>query len=110
MTEEWRPVEGFSYEVSSRGRVRRAETGRVVKSQFIKARTDLYERVELWRHNHRHIRYVHRLVAQAFIPNPERKPEVNHLDENTLNNAVSNLEWSTRSENEAHKRFMRATA
>lgn len=48
-------------------------------------------------------RRVHRLVAQVFIPNPENKPQVNHLDFNKQNNAVSNLVWSTSKEDAEHK-------
>lgn len=45
---------------------------------------------------------VHQLLAEAFIPNPENKPEINHIDSNRSNNALSNLEWVTHSENMKH--------
>jgi hypothetical protein len=117
MREEWRPVRlgilalESNYEVSSLGRVRNRKTGRVLSSHFITNRSgDLYEKVDLYLAGIRHKRFVHRLVAEQFIPNPENKPEVNHPDGNTLNNGKDNVEWATREENEAHKRFMRATA
>ena len=46
--------------------------------------------------------YIHRIIAQMFIPNPDHKPEVNHKDGNKANNTISNLEWSTKSENHLH--------
>ena len=48
-------------------------------------------------------RKIHRLVAQAFIPNPDKKPQINHIDGNKQNNCIDNLEWVTNSENQTHK-------
>jgi hypothetical protein len=60
---------------------------------------DGYLATDLYVNGVRHKKRVHRLVAEAFIPNPENKPEVNHRDGNKMNNEVANLEWVTKSEN-----------
>jgi hypothetical protein len=61
-----------------------------------------YLQVSLWKNNRGKNFYVHRLVAEAFIPNPNNLPMVNHKDGNKLNNHVSNLEWVVSSENAQH--------
>ena len=61
-----------------------------------------YKQVFVCVKNKRHMRYVHRLVAECYIPNPNSLPEVNHLDGNKANNSVDNLEWCTRRDNAIH--------
>lgn len=61
-----------------------------------------YFQVALWKDNKGKLYSIHRLLAQAFIPNPLNKPQVNHIDGNKLNNSLSNLEWVTVSENSVH--------
>jgi len=61
-----------------------------------------YLKVCLSDNNRRRWVYVHRLVAECFIPNVHSKPEINHIDGSKLNNSASNLEWVTRSENNIH--------
>ena len=100
----WKSVRGYEglYEVSNLGRVRslkRATTSGVVLKQAMKRG---YMHVCLSKENRPSTKSVHRLVAEAFIANPMDKPVVNHLDGDKTNNAVSNLEWATYSENELH--------
>lgn len=61
-----------------------------------------YKQVQIMRNNKRYTKYVHRLVAECFIDNPNNLPEVNHKDGNKANNAVDNLEWCNRSQNQRH--------
>lgn len=83
------------YEVSPDGHIRNKTTKRVLR-EFVGK--DGYLRTQL----HRKTTLIHRIVATAFIPNPNNLPEVNHKDGNKQNNSVSNLEWVTRSENQTH--------
>lgn len=72
------------------------------KKQMKPYEGDRYQKCVLKINGKPTMKYIHRLVAEAFIPNPDNKPEVNHKDGNKLNNNVSNLEWVTLSENRLH--------
>lgn len=101
MEEIWKDIEGYEgvYQVSNLGRVKRFETGRILKG--VKNEYG-YLLANLSKNNIRSTKRIHRLVAEAFIPNPQNKPEVNHIDENKLNNDITNLEWVTSKENLNH--------
>lgn len=97
--EEWKDVgDNYEYEVSNTGRVRRKG------SSIDKASRDRkgYPVVNLYRDGNGSTKSIHRLVAQAFVPNPDNKPDVNHKDGDKHNNSVDNLEWVTKSENMKH--------
>lgn len=97
--EIWKPVSGFEglYEVSNIGRVRSlTRYKKVIKPHIINTG---YYQYQLWHKGKYRVAFAHRLVAQAFVPNPDNKPYVNHKDENKLNNSFDNLEWVTHVEN-----------
>lgn len=118
-TEYWKEIPNFErYQVSTKGKVKRkafwspqknawgGKTTRFWPECPIKptpGRTG-YLRVFLTDNSHRsHTCYVHRLVAETFIPNPKTRPQVNHKDGDKSNNEISNLEWVTPSENQIHR-------
>ena len=94
MDEIWKPVVGYEglYEVSNFGRVRSLRRNKILK---LKNEVDGYIRVTLCNGGTEKLYQVHRLVAQAFIPNPDNLPQINHKDEVKSNNIVTNLEWCT---------------
>lgn len=102
--EQWKPVIGYEgrYEVSNLGQIR-SLPGHHVRARILRqAWRGRFLAVDLSQDGYRKSYSVSRIVATAFIPNPENKPQVNHKDANRENNAVSNLEWVTAKENTAH--------
>ena len=102
MQEIWRDIIGYEgrYQVSDLGNVKSLfRHKKILKPAKDK---DGYLKVVLYKDGERKNFFVHRLVAETFIPNPENKPEVNHDDGNKENCCVSNLYWATKSENMQH--------
>ena len=103
MEEIWKDIKDYEglYQVSNFGEVKNLNTNRILKRS---------------KHNHGHLvvqlyknhvgstKNIQYLVAQAFIPNPENKPNVNHIDEDKTNNNVNNIEWVIPAESNGHKK------
>lgn len=98
--EIWKDIPGFDgeYQASNKGRVKSVARidlkGRNWKEKILSTSVCKgYERITINFHGRRISTGVHRLIAMAFIPNPNNLPQINHKDENPLNNCVENLEW-----------------
>ena len=102
--EEWKYIKNSNeYEISTLGNIRR--NGRNLKISD----KPIYKIIRLKLDDKYKTYYIHRLVAETFIPNKDKKEFVNHIDGNKHNNSVSNLEWCTRQENEVHAFRMEGT-
>lgn len=111
MEEIWKDIENYEglYQVSSLGRVRSMDrvvadsrTGhRTLKGKIMSLPNNQrgYQIVRLSKDGKKTTYFVHRLVAQTFIPNPEEKPQIDHIDTNPANNRIDNLRWATPKEN-----------
>lgn len=100
MKENWKDIKGYEglYQVSDRGRIKSLNYNHTGKEKLLKPKTNRkkgYLNIALYKYGKTEYPSVHRLVAEAFIPNPDNLPQVNHKDENPTNNNVDNLEWCT---------------
>ena len=97
---DWRNVPGYDlYVCSTQGDIKNRRTNRLLKPAEDK---DGYLKVVLVNESGKHYIAVHRVVGFTYIPNPENKPQINHIDGNKKNNSVNNLEWVTNKENRVH--------
>ena len=101
MGEEFKKIDDYdNYEVSILGNVRNSKTNLSLKPS---KKRDGYYHVHLYKNGIMKNFYIHRLIAYAFIPNPENLPCIDHIDRDRTNNSISNLRWVSRSNNNRNK-------
>jgi hypothetical protein len=106
--EKWKDIEGYIglYQISNLGRVKSLEkvvkwgvANKLIADTILQPLANPYCRVGLRKNGKQLLKSVHRLVAEAFIPNPKKYPLVMHIDDNPQNNHISNLQWGTHNMN-----------
>lgn len=113
MKEIWKDIKDYegSYQISNFGNVKtlkryiknKRNNLKIVNGKILKpVKNELYHYVVLCKNSKKTKKYIHRLISQAFIPNPYNKREVNHIDSNKKNNKLENLEWVSSKENKRH--------
>ena len=101
MEEIWKDIEGFpEYQISSFGRVKSLKCGR---EKILKPSFHRYYYINLQKDKKNYKRSIHRLLAIAFIPNPDNLPVIDHIDNNPTNNSISNLRWASLSQNRINR-------
>ena len=100
MADTWSKIRGYdNYSVSENGDIRNDGTGKLKSARLNRYG---YPVVDLYSNGERRSERIHRLVAEAFVPNPDGKKQVNHINGDKTNNRLDNLEWVTPSENMRH--------
>lgn len=109
VAEEFKQIEDCNYSISNLGRIRNDKTNRIMK---LSKDTNGYYIVLFYNSIDKvnKCKLVHRLIAQAFIPNPDNKPLIDHIDGNRTNNTFSNLRWATSQENARNRKKRTGTS
>ena len=101
--EEYRTIKDFeTYEISNLGNVRNINTGKILNQHL---NHEGYKRCDLYNNKKRFTKSIHRMIADAFIPNPENKECVDHINGNRQENSLNNLRWASKTENGINKKI-----